>query len=153
MRCPFCGQSDTKVIDSRLAEDGDQVRRRRECVSCEERFTTFEKLDAVLPRVVKTTGERELFKESKLLRGMQLALEKRPVDSDQIDASVANILRNARNCGEREIKSRVVGEWVMEELRMLDQVAYVRFASVYKDFEDINAFRDLINRLDLPVAD
>ncbi len=148
MRCPFCGTDNTKVIDSRLSGDGDQIRRRRECQSCRERFTTYETAELNLPRVVKRDGRREPFAENKLRNGILHALERRPVETDLIEAAIARITRRALTLGEREVKSRQIGEWAMEELRGLDQVAYVRFASVYRSFEDVQAFRDLIERLE-----
>ncbi len=148
MRCPFCGAQDTKVIDSRLFGEGDQVRRRRQCTSCKERVTTYEKAELNLPRVIKQDGSREPFDGRRLETGMMRALEKRPVSTEQIDAALNHIHRRALACGEREVASRQVGEWVMDELRSLDQVAYVRFASVYRKFEDVNAFREEIERLE-----
>jgi len=147
MHCPFCGADDTKVIDSRLVADGDQVRRRRECVSCTERFTTFETAELVLPRVIKSDGVRQPFDEDKLRSGMMHALQKRPVATEKIDASIHRILHQLRASGEREIKSRLIGELVMKELKLLDSVAYVRFASVYRDFQDVEAFRAEIENL------
>lgn len=148
MYCPFCNHSETKVIDSRLADDGGQVRRRRECLDCSERFTTFEKVELALPRIVKSNGEREVFNEAKLRTGLQRALEKRPVDAEQIESAIDQILRKARASGEREMASLTLGEWVMGALQELDQVAYVRFASVYRSFQDVNAFREVIERLE-----
>ena len=148
MRCPYCGAQDTKVIDSRLSGEGDQVRRRRECLVCKERFTTYETAELNLPRVIKTDGTREPFDARKLASGMSRALEKRPVSTEQVDAALARIRRKLLSRGDREIASRVIGELVMEELRGLDQVAYVRFASVYRSFEDVNAFREEIERLE-----
>ena len=148
MRCPFCGAQDTKVIDSRLAGESDQIRRRRECLACYERFTTYEGAELNLPRIVKRDSRREAFDEDKLRKGMEHALQKRPVETDAIEAAINRIKHHCLTLGEREIKSRQVGEWVMQELRMLDQVAYVRFASVYRSFEDVQAFRDLIERLE-----
>ena len=147
MHCPFCGKEDTKVIDSRLVDEGAQVRRRRECVSCEERITTFESAELSLPRVVKRDGERCVFDADKLRRGMLRALEKRPVKTAQIDSAMNRILKNVRASGEREIASLQLGEWVMNELREMDQVAYVRFASIYRSFQDINAFHAEIQKL------
>lgn len=147
MHCPFCEEVDTKVIDSRLVGEGEQVRRRRECPTCSERFTTYETAELVLPRVVKRDDRRSPFDEQKLRAGMMLALQKRPVSSEKTEAAVQRLLRRARSLGEREIDSRVLGEWVMQELRALDDVAYVRFASVYQSFQDVNAFRDEIARL------
>ncbi|WP_127477712.1 transcriptional regulator NrdR [Sulfurivermis fontis] len=147
MRCPFCDAPDTKVIDSRLANDGDAVRRRRECLTCGERFTTFEIAELVMPRMVKQSGAREPFNEDKLRAGFLRALEKRPVGTEAIEAAISRILHRLRSSGERELPTRLVGEWVMEELRELDEVAYVRFASVYRRFQDVNAFREEIERL------
>jgi transcriptional repressor NrdR len=149
LRCPFCGAQDTKVIDSRLAGEGDQVRRRRECLVCTERFTTYESAELNLPRVVKGDGRRVPFDGKKLRVGMMKALEKRPVSTDQVDAAVARITRRLMSSGESEVDSRRIGELVMDELRQLDQVAYVRFASVYRRFEDVRAFREEIERLEL----
>lgn len=148
MRCPFCNAQDTKVIDSRLAGDGDQVRRRRECLSCAERFTTYETAELNLPRVVKQDGRREPFSDDKLRTGMLHAFEKRPVETDQIEAIVNRVKRRMLAVGEREVPTRQIGEWVMEELRGLDQVAYVRFASVYRSFEDVQAFREIVEGLE-----
>lgn len=147
MHCPFCGAHDTKVVDSRLVTNGDQVRRRRECISCEERFTTFETAELQLPRLIKQDGSRQPFDENKLRAGMMRALEKRPVSLEQVEAAVANIKRKLRATGEREIKSLVAGELVMNELRKLDEVAYIRFASVYRRFQDLNEFREEIERM------
>lgn len=148
MRCPFCGAQDTRVIDSRLSQEGDQVRRRRECTECRERFTTFESAELSMPRVVKTNGNREPFREDKLRSGMLRSLEKRPVGSDQIEAAITRIKKKLLARGEREIPSRLIGECVMSELARLDHVAYVRFASVYRSFEDINEFREVIDHLE-----
>jgi transcriptional repressor NrdR len=147
MHCPFCGTEDTKVIDSRLTEDGAQVRRRRECIACNERMTTFETAESSLPRVMKRDGERCAFDLEKLRGGMLRALEKRPVSTAQVDAAMNHILKNMRSSGEREISSQILGEWVMDELRALDPVAYVRFASVYRSFEDVDAFYKEIQTL------
>ena len=148
MHCPFCSASDTRVIDSRLATEGDQVRRRRECPSCGERFTTYEIAELSLPRVVKSDGSREPFIEEKLRAGIQRALEKRPVSTGAVDEAIGRITHKLRLVGEGEVPSRRIGEWVMEELRRLDHVAYIRFASVYLSFEDVAAFRDVIERLE-----
>lgn len=148
MRCPFCGAQDTKVVDSRLSGDGDQVRRRRECTLCKERFTTYESAELNLPRVVKRDGTRVPFDGRKLRSGIVRALEKRPVEMEQIEASIGRINHQLIAGGEREVQSRRIGDLVMEELRGLDQVAYVRFASVYREFEDVNAFREEIDRLE-----
>ena len=147
MHCPFCGHSETKVIDSRLAGEGRQIRRRRECLACTERFTTFESAELLLPNVVKGDRSREPFDEHKLAAGMLKALEKRPVPRDEVDAAVGRICHKLRSLGEREIPSRSIGEMVMEELRHLDEVAYVRFASVYRSFQDLDAFRTEIDQL------
>jgi transcriptional repressor NrdR len=148
MRCPFCQAQDTRVIDSRLANDGDQVRRRRECVACSERFTTYESAELLLPRIVKSDGTREPFQEAKLRTGMQRALEKRPVPTEAMEAAINRIQKRLQACGEREVPSRTIGGWVMDELRELDQVAYVRFASVYRSFQDVSAFREVIEGLE-----
>jgi transcriptional repressor NrdR len=148
MYCPFCGKQETKVIDSRLASEGTQVRRRRECLDCGERFTTFESAQLVMPRIIKSNGAREPFDDAKLISGMMRALEKRPVESERVDAAISRLQHRMRASGEREIASRQVGEWVVNELRQLDQVAFVRFASVYRSFEDVNAFREEIERLE-----
>ena len=147
MHCPFCGADDTKVIDSRLVAEGDSVRRRRECQTCGERYTTFETAELVMPRIVKSNGIREPFDENKLRRGMQRALEKRPVGIEAIDSSLNRIMHELRSTGERELPSRRVGEAVMRELRKMDGVAYVRFASVYRKFEDIDAFMTELKHL------
>jgi transcriptional repressor NrdR len=148
MRCPFCGAQDTKVVDSRLSGDGDQVRRRRRCTVCRERFTTYETAELNLPRVVKRDGTRVPFDGRKLRSGMLRALEKRPVGTAEIEAAVARINRRLIAGGESEVPSRKIGDLVMDELRALDQVAYVRFASVYRKFEDVRAFREEIERLE-----
>ena len=148
MHCPFCGADDTKVIDSRLVADGAQVRRRRECLTCGERYTTFETAELVMPRLVKTDGKREPFDENKLRAGLLRALEKRPVSMEDLEAAITRIMHRLRATGEREIPSRDVGELVMEELRQLDTVAYVRFASVYRSFQDISEFREEVERLE-----
>ncbi len=148
MRCPFCQAEDTKVIDSRLANEGDQVRRRRECLTCAERFTTYESAELSMPRLVKRDGSRVAFNEEKLRDGMMLALQKRPVPIDRIEAAINHIKHRLRASGEREVKSRSVGDMVMDELRTLDQVAFVRFASVYRNFGDVQAFQDEVARLE-----
>jgi transcriptional repressor NrdR len=147
MHCPFCNHAETKVTDSRLAGEGRQVRRRRECLQCGERFTTFETPELVMPRVVKRDDSREPFDEAKLRGGMVRSLEKRPVSSEAIEAALARIIHRLQTVGEREIPSRFIGELVMEELRGLDEVAYVRFASVYRSFQDVNSFQEEIRRL------
>ena len=148
MHCPFCGHAETKVTDSRLAGEGRQIRRRRECLACGERFTTFETAELVMPQVVKGDHSREPFDETKLRSGMLKALEKRPVARDDLEAAIERICHRLRNLGEREVPSRTVGELVMDELRQLDEVAYVRFASVYHRFQDVDAFREEIEQLD-----
>jgi transcriptional repressor NrdR len=147
MRCPFCGFDDTKVIDSRLVAEGGQVRRRRECLSCAERFTTFESAELLLPRVIKTNGSREPFDEDKLRSGILRAIEKRPVSLETVEGEIAHIKHRLQASGERELPSREIGELVMAALKRLDHVAYVRFASVYRDFQDLNEFRAEIDRL------
>lgn len=147
MYCPFCGHVETKVNDSRLAAEGRQIRRRRECLSCGERFTTFETAELVMPLVVKSDNTREPFDEQKLRSGLLKALEKRPVAQDSVEEAIARICHKLRSLGEREVASRQVGELVMEELRHLDEVAYVRFASVYRSFQDVEAFREEIEKL------
>jgi transcriptional repressor NrdR len=141
MHCPFCYAEDTKVVDSRLVGQGEQVRRRRECLDCQQRFTTFETAELIMPMIVKRDGRRESFRLEKLRAGMQQALQKRPVSIDIMDEAQSNILQRLRRFGEREIESRAIGELVMEELYKIDHVAYVRFASVYKRFKDISEFR------------
>lgn len=148
MYCPFCGDKETKVIDSRLVADGNQVRRRRECQECGERFTTFESAELVLPRVIKSNGSRQPFDEDKLRSGLTRALQKRPVSLEVVESTISRIKHKLRATGEREVKTREVGEMVMEELRALDDVAYVRFASVYRSFQDVNEFREEIERMD-----
>lgn len=147
MRCPFCGAQDTRVLDSRLANEGDQVRRRRECNSCKERFTTHEVAELSLPRIVKRNGISEPFEENKLRSGMLRALEKRPVSSDDIEAAITRIKKDLRSLGEREIAAQELGEKVMKELSSLDHVAFVRFASVYRSFQDVSEFTDMIEGL------
>ena len=147
MNCPFCDQGETKVIDSRLAGDGRQIRRRRECLDCNERFTTFEGAELVMPRLVKTDDRREPFDEHKLRSSMHRALEKRPVSSDLFEEAMGRMLHKLRTMGEREVPSRLVGELVMEELRGLDEVAYIRFASVYRSFQDVTEFQKEVSRL------
>tara|TARA_B100000686_G_C16556803_1_gene845620 strand:- start:299 stop:823 length:525 start_codon:yes stop_codon:yes gene_type:complete len=147
MNCPFCDQGETKVIDSRLAGDGRQIRRRRECLDCNERFTTFEGAELVMPRLIKTDDRREPFDEHKLRSSMHRALEKRPVSADLFEEAMGRMLHKLRTMGEREVPSRLVGELVMEELRGLDEVAYIRFASVYRSFQDVTEFQKEVNRL------
>ncbi len=147
MYCPFCNAADTKVIDSRLSHDGHQVRRRRECLVCNERFSSFESAELGLPRVVKRDNTRSAFDPAKLRAGMLKALEKRPITGEQVEAVVLRLVKKLRSSGEREISSRQIGEWVMEELCALDPVAYVRFASVYRSFQDVQAFNQVIEQL------
>lgn len=147
MRCPFCQNDDTRVIDSRLTEDRDAVRRRRSCEACGERFSTVEQASLKLPYIVKSNGDREHYDEAKVARGLERALEKRPVDSDQIEHILHRIKHSLLTSGEREINALDIGELVMNELREVDQVAYVRFASVYRSFQDVDAFSDEIKRL------
>jgi transcriptional repressor NrdR len=155
VHCPFCQHDDTRVIDSREADDGATIRRRRECPQCGERFNTFETIEIKLPAVVKSDGRREAFDERKLRVGVERALHHRPVASDALDNVVREVVRQLRSVNEREVVSRLIGEWVMNELKRLDQVAYVRFASVYRRFEDVQAFREEIERLerDLPALE
>lgn len=147
MHCPFCRADDTKVIDSRLVAEGEQVRRRRECLECGERFTTFETAELWMPRLVKRDGSRVPFDEEKLRNGMLRALEKRPVGVDQVETAISQVKHRLRGLGEREVESLMVGELVMEQLKELDEVAYIRFASVYRHFQDLDQFREEIDRL------
>ena len=147
MYCPFCNADDTKVVDSRLVAEGGQVRRRRECVDCSERFTTYELAELVMPRVIKSDGSREPFNEEKLRAGLQRALEKRPVSIEQIEVALSQIKHFLQVTGEREINSRIIGEEVMSQLHELDEVADIRFASVYRSFQDLSEFQDELNRL------
>ncbi|NKC14886.1 MAG: transcriptional repressor NrdR [Gammaproteobacteria bacterium] len=148
MRCPICGETDTRVVDSRAIGEGEQVRRRRQCVACAERFTTYETAELTLPRVIKRNGTREPFDAGKLRAGLEAALQKRPVSSDTIEAALSRMQRILTQRGERELRSREVGELVMTQLREIDHVGYVRFASVYRSFQDVNDFREEIERLD-----
>ncbi|MDP2561816.1 transcriptional regulator NrdR [Psychrobium sp. 1_MG-2023] len=148
MHCPFCRTCETKVIDSRLVSDGHQVRRRRQCLQCLERFTTFEQAELVMPKIIKTTGSREPFDDEKLRSGMARALERRPVGVDEIENSLHQIKSKLRATGEREVLSTLVGNLVMDELKRLDKVAYIRFASVYRAFEDVEEFGKEIAKLD-----
>ena len=153
MRCPFCLSDDTRVIDSRIADEGDAVRRRRECIQCEERFTTLERASLKMPYVVKSDGKREAFEEEKLRRGILRAMEKRPVEANSIEAAIQRIHHRLLTSGDREIDSQMLGEWVMHALGDLDQVAYVRFASVYRSFQDVDEFSEEVKRLqDKPSA-
>ncbi len=148
MHCPFCRAPETRVVDSRLGGDGAQVRRRRECVECNERFTTYETAELSMPKIVKQDGSRQTFDENKLRSGFTKALEKRPVSVEKIEASIGHIKHILLSLGEREVDARRVGDWVMEELQALDHVAYIRFASVYLSFEDVDAFRKTIEKLE-----
>jgi transcriptional repressor NrdR len=152
MHCPFCSATETKVIDSRLVGEGDKIRRRRECLECKERFTTYESAELNFPRIIKTDGRRQKFIEDKLRSSFLRALEKRPVSMEMVEIAIGHVSHKLRALGVREVKSRKLGEWAMEELRKMDQVAYVRFASVYRSFEDVRAFLDEIETLenDLP---
>ena len=147
MLCPFCKANETKVIDSRLVAEGEQVRRRRECLSCSERYTTYEVAELLMPRVVKQDGSGQPFDEQKMRAGILRSLEKRPVSIEEIESAINRIKYSLRATGEREVQSMVVGEAVMTELRRLDEVAYVRFASVYRSFQDLNEFKEEIDRL------
>lgn len=147
MQCPFCQAHDTKVIDSRLTHETNQVRRRRECLLCIERFTTYETIELSLPRLIKRDGSCVSFQEEKLKRGILRALEKRPIKMEPVEAAMQRIVHRLRTTGEREVETRLLGEWVMAELRALDEVAYVRFASVYRHFQDVNEFRTEIDLL------
>jgi len=153
MRCPFCGAQDTRVLDSRLANEGDQVRRRRECNACKERFTTHEVAELTLPRIVKRDGISQPFEENKLRSGMLRALEKRPVGSDAIEAAINRIKKDLMAKGEREVSAQELGEQVMKELNLLDHVAFVRFASVYRSFQDVSEFTDIIEDLQTTAKD
>jgi transcriptional repressor NrdR len=144
MRCPFCRHEDTQVVDSRVSEDGAAIRRRRRCPSCDKRFTTYERVELALPSVVKKDGTRVEFDRRKIVASMQLALRKRPVAADAIDAAASRIEYQLLGSGEREVQSERLGELVMHELRQLDTIAYVRFASVYKRFEDVSEFEDVL---------
>jgi len=147
MKCPFCGNADTQVVETRVAEDGDFIRRRRQCASCEKRFTTYERPDVTFPVVVKKDGRRIDYQRAKLLGSFNLALRKRPVSTEQIDSAVERIEEKLLNLGVREIPSARIGELVMRELKKLDKVAYVRFASVYRSFEDIDEFKTLVDEV------
>ena len=147
MQCPYCNADDTKVIDSRLAAEGAQVRRRRQCNQCQERFTTFEVVEVVMPRIIKSNGRIEPYDSQNLRRSIQLPLQKRPVTLDEQEAMISRIEKRIRQLGEREISSKSLGEVVMVELKELDDVAYVRFASVYRDFQDIEAFRQELQNI------
>jgi len=150
MKCPFCGADDTQVIDSRVNDLGDSIRRRRRCASCEKRFTTYETADLQLPQVVKQNGKREEFSRDKLRLSFTRALHKRPVPTEYVDRAIDHIVQGILSRGEREINARELGEAVMQELRRLDKVAYIRFASVYRSFQDVDDFRDAIRDLNQP---
>ena len=148
MYCPFCSATDTKVIDSRLVADGHQIRRRRACMACNERFTTFETAELLMPRIIKRDGSREPFNEDKMRSGLVRALEKRPVSVEQVELAINKVKSEMRATGEREVSSELLGTFIMQQLKSLDKVAYVRFASVYRCFEDIKEFGEEIARLD-----
>lgn len=152
MHCPFCGTPDTRVVDSRLTAEGDRVRRRRECPRCVARFTTYETAELFMPAIVKRDGRREPFLEEKLRAGLTQALKKRPIGTESIDHLILRIKDRSRTHGERELSSQQLGEWVMAELRQIDPVAYVRFASVYRSFADVNTFREEVERLQQPAG-
>ena len=147
MKCPFCGHADTQVVETRMAEDGDFIRRRRQCAHCEKRFTTYERPDVNFPAIVKKDGRRIEYERGKLLGSMNLALRKRPVSTEQIDSAVERIEEKLLNLGVREIPSSRIGELVMRELKKLDKVAYVRFASVYRSFEDVDEFKTVVDEI------
>ena len=147
MKCPFCGHDDTRVVDSRLGKEGNNVRRRRECPVCERRFTTYERVEEILPWVIKKDGRREAFDRTKIISGMQRACEKRPVSIEQIEAMVDQLERQFQERGDKEISASLIGEAVMDALHDADEVAYVRFASVYRQFKDINEFMAELNDL------
>lgn len=150
MKCPFCGSQDTQVIDSRVQDSGDAIRRRRRCAACDKRFTTWETAELRPPQVVKTNGTRQEFSEDKLRESFRRALHKRPVSTELVDAAVARILQRLLTLGEREVSAREIGEQVIAELKKLDKVAYIRFASVYRSFQDVDDFRDVIRDIDKP---
>jgi len=150
MKCPFCSVPDTQVVDSRVSEEGDRIRRRRRCTACDKRFTTYETVELRLTQVVKTNGTREEYDEDKLRTGFNRALHKRPVPTEFVDVAVERITQKMLSLGEREIASRRIGELVMRELYRMDKVAYIRFASVYKDFQDAEDFRDVLKEVVKP---
>jgi len=152
VKCPFCSAPDTQVVDSRVSEEGDSIRRRRRCATCDKRFTTYETVELRMPSLVKTNGNREEFEEQKLRTGFARALHKRPVPTEYVDAAIDRIRQKLLSLGEREIPSRRVGEMVMKELYKLDKVAYIRFASVYRDFQDVEDFRDALKEVDKPAT-
>ena len=148
MHCPYCSHTDTKVIDSRLIAEGTQTRRRRECPSCGDRFTTFETAELLMPKVIKSRNNmREPFNEQKLREGLSRALEKRPVGEEEVETLIEDVKKDIRSTGEREIRSREIGEFIMKRLRQLDEVAFIRFASVYRRFEDVTEFSEEVEKL------
>ncbi|MBA3506070.1 MAG: transcriptional repressor NrdR [Betaproteobacteria bacterium] len=152
MKCPFCGSTDTQVIDSRVSEPGDSIRRRRRCSACQKRFTTYETVELRLPQVVKTNGNRSDFDANRIRVGFARALHKRPVPTEYVDAAIDRIVQQVLSLGEREIPSRRIGEMVMQELYKLDKVAYIRFASVYRSFQDVSDFRDALKEVEAPAV-
>ncbi|MBC7214609.1 MAG: transcriptional regulator NrdR [Burkholderiaceae bacterium] len=148
MKCPFCGHQETQVVETRVAEDGGFVRRRRQCAACERRFTTYERPEVTLPTIIKKDGRRTEYERAKLLASFKLALRKRPVSTEQIDSAIERIEEKLLSLGQRELPSAQLGELVMRELKKLDKVAYVRFASVYRNFEDVDAFRAVVDEVD-----
>ena len=150
MKCPFCKEDNTGVVDSRLSEDGDSVRRRRECAECSKRFTTYERVELQMPMVVKQNGNRTAYDREKIRIGFMRALHKRPVPTEYVDAAINRIEQKVLALGEREIASRVIGEMVMRELKKMDDVAYIRFASVYEDFQRVDDFREAIQQVKRP---
>ncbi|MES2365537.1 MAG: transcriptional regulator NrdR [Pseudomonadota bacterium] len=148
MKCPFCSAFDSQVVDSRLSEAGDSIRRRRRCTSCDKRFTTYETIELRLPQVVKSNGVRQEFSQEKLHEGFRRALHKRPVPTEYVDAAIDRIVKQVLSLGERELLARQIGEMVMNELKRLDKIAYIRFASVYKSFKDVDDFRDVLKDFD-----
>jgi len=144
VKCPFCQHEETQVLDTRISEEGDSIRRRRRCIQCEKRFTTYERIELTMPVIVKKNGSRTEFEPSKLRASMMLALRKRPVPAEAVEVAIQRIEERLRALGVREIESQRIGELVMEELRLLDKIAYIRFASVYKSFEDITEFQEAI---------
>ena len=147
MKCPFCGHLETQVVETRISEDADFIRRRRQCGACEKRFTTYERPDVSFPAIVKKDGRRIEYKRLKVLGSMNLALRKRPISIEQVDAAVEHIEEKLLSLGVREVASHHIGELVMQELKKLDKVAYIRFASVYRSFEDIDEFRALVDEV------
>jgi transcriptional repressor NrdR len=153
LKCPFCGDADTQVIDSRINEDGDSIRRRRRCVTCDKRFTTYETAELHMPQVVKQNGTREEFNRDKLRLSFSRALHKRPVPTEDVDKAMDHIVQKLLSLGEREVPARQLGESVMQELKLMDKVAYIRFASVYRSFSDVDDFHNVIRDLDSPIKD